>query len=754
MKTVTVNIHGRTITIEVGRMAKQANGAALIRCGETMVLTAATAARTPRENTDFLPLSVDYVEKFPAAGKIPGGFFKREGKLSDREVLVSRLTDRPLRPLFPDTYFHDTQVVSTVLSYDKENEPDVLSIVGASTALHISEIPFAGPIGAVRVGRINGQLTVNASLEAMKNSDIDMVVAASREAIVMVEGGANEVPESEILDALMFGFESIKPLLDAQDELRREIGKPKWKVVEETSESHPLAEKIRSMTAKPLSEALKIKEKLPRYKVVGEIKDKLVQDLCAADASLEDKASEIKEIFEGIVRSEIRNTIVQTQKRIDQRATNEIRSINVEVGLLPRTHGSALFTRGETQALVTTTLGTTDDEQRIDALVGESRSRFMLHYNFPSFSVGEVKPNRGPGRREVGHGALAHRAISKILPEHEKFPYTIRIVSEVLESHGSSSMATVCGAALSLMDAGVPIKAPVAGIAMGLVKEGEKFFILSDISGDEDHIGDMDFKVAGTEKGITAIQMDIKVLGVSREVLDHALAQAREGRLHILGKMREALLAPREELSKYAPRIVTIQIKQDKIRDLIGPGGKMIRSIVEQTQAKIDVEDSGKVTIASADLVALEKAKAMVEAIVGEAEIGRIYKGKVRRIMEYGAFVEIMPGTDGLVHISQLHAENGRVEAVEDVIKEGDEIEVKVISIDDRGKIKLSQREAIAPGSGNLEAESGRPPRRSYGDQDRRPGGPRGGERPRFGDRPRSDDRPRGPRRDRGDFRR
>ncbi len=734
MKKVSIDFHGKPLSVEVGRVAKQASGSAYIRYGDTIVLVTAVASRTDREGVDFLPLTVDYFERFPAAGKIPGGYFRREGKQTERETLTSRLCDRPIRPLFPDGYRRDTQVVATVLSFDKENDSDVLAVLGASTALHVSNIPFLGPIAAVRVGRINGKLVCNPKVSELEKSDIEMIVAASRNAIVMVEGEANEVPEKEMLDALWYGFESVQPLLDLQDELRKALGQPKFEVTAPVdTEKKALETKIRSLVGTKLNSVLQIKEKLPRYGELSVMKEELLKNLVAQDASMEEKKETAKEIFEEIVASEIRAKIVKTHKRVDERATNEIRPISIELGILPRTHGSALFTRGETQAIVTTTLGTSDDEQRIDSLMGDKTSTFMLHYNFPPYSVGEVKPLRGPGRREIGHGALAHKAIKKMLPMKDKFPYTVRVVSDILESHGSSSMATVCGGTLSLMDAGVPIKSPVAGIAMGLVKEGDDFIVLSDISGDEDHIGDMDFKVAGTSKGVTAIQMDIKILGISREVLDKALTQAREGRIHILGKMEAAISAPRTSLSPYAPRIETIQINPDKIRELIGPGGKMIRSIVEQSKAKIEVEDSGKVTVASADLAAIEKARELISAIAAEPEVGRVYKGKVRRIMEYGAFIEIMPGTDGLVHISELHSNEGRVQNVNDVLQEGDEIQVKVIAIDHQGKIKLSHREVVAPGTFDRSKEQS-----SRGGFDR----PRreGGDRPRP-DRPRREHR-------------
>ncbi|MFH1262541.1 MAG: polyribonucleotide nucleotidyltransferase [Pseudomonadota bacterium] len=746
MKAVSIQFHGRTLSVEVGRVAKQANGSAYIKYGDTVILVTAVANRTEKEGQDFLPLTVDYFERYPAAGRIPGGFFKREGRQTERETLTSRLTDRPIRPLFPDNYQRETQVIATVLSFDKENDPDILALLGASTALQISEIPFHGPVAAVRVGRIEGQLVCNPLISQLATSDLDLVIAASRDAIVMVEGQANEVPEAEVLAAMKFGFESVQPLLDLQDELQKAVGKPKW-VLKEVQGTKPLEDKIRSIVGGKLAEALKIKEKLPRYTFLADTKQELLAKLTAEDPSYADQAKSISETFSEIVSSEIRKRIVSTGTRVDQRDTKTVRPITIEVGLLPRTHGSALFTRGETQAIVTTTLGTSDDEQRIDSLSGEWRQKFMLHYNFPPFSVGECKPMRGPARREIGHGVLAHRAIGKILPK-ENFPYTIRVVSDILESHGSSSMATVCGATLSLMDAGVPIKAPVAGIAMGLIKEGDKFFVLSDISGDEDHIGDMDFKVAGTSAGVTAVQMDIKVRGIDWKVLENALHQAKEGRLHILAKMNEAISAPRPEMSPYAPRIETMQINVDKIREVIGPGGKMIRSICEQSGAKVDIEDSGIITIASADATALAKARELITLIVAEPEIGRIYKGKVARIMEYGAFVEIMPGTDGLVHISQIHSENGRVENVTDVLKEGDEIEVKVISVDRMGKIKLSHKEAIVPGSGNIGAEEEprrRPPMEGRG---RGGFGGGGGGRDRGRGGPGRGERDRGPRRD------
>jgi polyribonucleotide nucleotidyltransferase len=738
----TIDFHGKPLSIEVGKVAKQANGSAYIQYGETVVLVTACAMTTPKLGIDFLPLSVDYFERYASAGKIPGGFFKREGRPTEREILTSRLCDRPIRPLFPETYQNETQITAMVMSYDKENESDTLAVLGTSCALHVSDIPFHGPVAAVRVGRIDGKLVCNANLSDMANSDIDMLIACSKDAIVMVEGGAGEVPEGEVLEALMFGFESAQPLITLQEELRKEMGKEKWAVTEAPA-ANPLRDKVQGAISSDLAKTLTIQEKMERYSALKALKEKTVAGFVAQDPAYEEQAGDIKGEFEEIVRSEIRKHIVDKGIRIDTRKPDQIRDIWGEVGVLPRVHGSALFTRGETQAMVTATLGTTDDEQRIDSLKGESKKKFMLHYNFPPFSVGEVKPQRGPGRREIGHGALASRAIERVLPSVDGFPYTMRVVSDILESHGSSSMATVCGTSMSLMDAGVPIKAPVAGIAMGLIKEGEKFFILSDISGDEDHIGDMDFKVAGTSKGVTAIQMDIKVRGISRQVLEQALTQAREGRMHILGKMAEVIAQPRPDISKYAPRIETIMIKQDKIRELIGPGGKVIRGLVEETGAKIEVDDSGKVTIFSADLEALKLAKARVEEIAAVPEIGKIYQGTVRKIMEYGAFVQVIPGTDGLLHVSEIHSD-GRIENVNDVLKEGDMIEVKVMSVDNQGKIKLSNREVVVPGSSPNAGREDRP-RSGGGGRDRGPSRDRGrgGEGRGRDDRPRSRERSR-----------
>ena len=686
---VTITWGGRTLTLETGRLAKQANGAVLVTYGESVVLVSAVTSRTPREGRDFFPLTVDYQEMTYAAGKIPGGFFKREGRPSEKEVLTSRFIDRPLRPLFPKNYFNDVQIIATVLSADSENNPDILAIIGASAALEISDIPFYGPIAGTRVGRINGQLTINPSFESMKDSDLEIIVAGSEEAVVMVEGGANILPEDEVLEAIMFGHRSMQEVIALQKELRKRVGKTKIVVPEESIDS-ALAAQVEQRAADRMRAALAIAAKQERNNTLHDVVTETIESLLPEH---EEKKGQIRSILDSIEKRIIREQITRDKKRIDGRSFTDIRSISCDVDVLPRTHGSALFTRGETQALVSTTLGTSADEQRIDALIGEMKKSFMLHYNFPPFSVGEARPLRSPSRRDIGHGALAERAIAKVLPRAEDFPYTIRIVSEILESNGSSSMATVCGSALSLMDAGVPITMPVAGIAMGLIKEGNDFIILSDILGDEDHIGDMDFKVAGTRSGITAIQMDIKITGLTRDILSSALNQAREGRLFILDIMQQTLKEPRPALSARAPKIVTMQVRPDKVRDVIGPGGKNIRNIIAQTGAKIDVEDDGKVNIASADSASLEKAMAMIKELVQEAEIDQVYLGKVRKIMDFGAFVEILPGVDGLVHISQL--DDTHVKNVRDVLNEGDEVLVKVLDIDQQGKIKLSRKEAM-----------------------------------------------------------
>jgi polyribonucleotide nucleotidyltransferase len=692
-KVVEVELAGRPFSIEVGRLAKQAGGSALVRAGDSVVLVTATAQSTPRESVDFLPLTVDYQEKTFAAGKIPGGFFKREGKPSEKEVLTSRLIDRPLRPLFPKAWHCETQIVATVLSAERDNDPDMLALCGASAALMVSDIPFAGPIAGVRLGRLDGKFVVNPTSDQLESSDINLIVAGSRDGIVMVEGGASVVPDDVMLEALFAAHEALQPILNLQLELQKALGKPKRAAVEAPSNA-VLEKRVEQVATPLLKAALDTKEKLERATKFDEAKSATIAAL-ATEFPGEEKA--ISGHFSHLKHDAVRQMIVKQRKRLDGRDLVTVRPISCEVGFLPRAHGSALFTRGETQALVATTLGTTGDQQRIDALLGETFKKFMLHYNFPPFSVGEVKFLRGPSRRDIGHGALAERAISPILPNGDEFPYTVRIVSEVLESNGSSSMATVCGAALSLLDAGVKVKAPVAGIAMGLIKEGESFAVLSDILGDEDHLGDMDFKVAGTAEGVTALQMDIKIAGVSREVMRTALEQAKAGRLHILGEMAKALAAPRESMSPYAPRITTIKIRTDKIRDVIGPGGKVIRALVEETGCTIDIEDDGTVQIASSDGVSMQKAIDRILGITAEAEVGKIYNGKVRKIVDFGAFVEIMPGTDGLLHISQISKE--RIRSVSDVLKEGDEVRVKVLEVDRSGKIRLSRREAMEEGA-------------------------------------------------------
>lgn len=688
-KKIEMEFYGRPLSIETGRLAKQTSGAALVQYGETVVLVTAVASNSPREGLDFFPLTVDYQERTYAAGKIPGGFFKREGRPAEREILISRIVDRAIRPLFPKGFACETQIVASVLSVDRENDADTLALIGASAALQVSDIPFQGPIAGIRVGRLDGELVVNPLQSQYQDSDINMFVAAGREAILMVEGGARIVSEEDMLEALFLAHEAAAPLLDVQDELVRVAGKPK-RVFEEPSIDTALADRVQAVAIEKLSSALTVAVKQERAAAIKAAKREATE---ALGEEFADRAGEVAEALGKLTDGTMRKIIIDESRRVDGRGLTDIRPISCEVGVLPRTHGSSVFTRGETQALAVATLGTSGDEQRVDALIGEQYKKFMLHYNFPPFSVGEARPMRNPGRREIGHGALAERALIAVLPSDKDFPYTIRIVSEILESNGSSSMATVCSGALALMDAGVPISAPVAGIAMGLIKEEAEVRILSDILGDEDHIGDMDFKVAGTAEGITALQMDIKIAGVTREIMQQALYQARDGRLHILDKMAEALQTPREEVAKHAPRILILKIKPDKIRDLIGPGGKMIRSIVEETGAKIDIEDDGTVSIASADGDAMNRAISKIDAVTADAEIGKIYTGTVKKVVDFGAFVEILPGKDGLVHISQLASE--RVNRVTDVVNEGDEIRVKVLEIDRQGKIRLSLREAM-----------------------------------------------------------
>ncbi|HKZ16460.1 MAG TPA: polyribonucleotide nucleotidyltransferase [Geobacteraceae bacterium] len=686
---VDINFSGKTINISTGKMAKQANGSVTVQCGDTIVLVTAVAAKTVREGQDFFPLTVNYQEKSYAGGKIPGGFFKREGRPSENETLTCRLIDRPLRPLFPENFLNETQIMATVVSADKDNDPGILSIIGASAALEVSDIPFQGPVAGVKVGRVNGKFICNPTAEELELSDMEIVVAGSKDAVIMVEGGAAIVSEEDMLNAVFFAHESMQPILAAQEELRSKAGVSKREV--KAPEIDPVLEsRVRELANAKIKEAVRIKAKGERRNALDVIKESV---LAALVPEYEGREKEILTFIGNCEYELVREHIVDDGVRIDGRDSKTIRAITSEVGLLPRAHGSALFTRGETQALVAATLGTSIDEQRIDSLYGESKKRFLLHYNFPPFSVGETSMRLAPGRREIGHGMLAERALERVLPAYDDFPYTVRIVSDTLESNGSSSMASVCGGSMSLMDAGVPIKAPVAGIAMGLIKEEENVVILSDILGDEDHLGDMDFKVAGTAEGVTALQMDIKITGVTREIMKTALEQAREGRLHILGKMAETIRSPKSDLSPYAPRITTIFVKTDKIRDVIGAGGKNVRGITEATGVTIDIEDTGKINIASHDMAACEKAIKMIRDLTAEAEEGKLYMGTVKKVMDFGAFVEIFPGTDGLVHISELDTE--RVKNVSDILKEGDKVLVKCIGIDKQGKIKLSRKEAL-----------------------------------------------------------
>jgi polyribonucleotide nucleotidyltransferase len=685
-----VSLGGKELSIEVGRMAKQADGAVVVRYGDSMVLVTAVGAATVRPGIDFMPLTVDYLEKTSAAGKIPGGYFKREGRLTETEVLTSRIIDRPCRPLFPKGWRFDTQVIATVLSTDRENPTDVLAMTGASAALHLSDLPWAGPFAGVRVGRVGGEFIVNPTFVQRQASELDLTVAASRDAIVMVEGGAQHVSEEVLVDALMFAHKAAQPLIDLQEKLRAAVGKPK-RAFQAPVVDLALDARVRELAQPKIEAAMAIREKLERYAALDAVGSEILE---VAKTEFSERDSEIKEVYESAKKKHLRELVLNTGRRIDGRATEDIRQITCEVSLLPRTHGSALFTRGETQALVTATLGTKQDAQHIEGLGDEFDKTFMLHYNFPPFSTGETKPLRGASRRETGHGHLAELALSVVLPDEKDFPYTIRVVSEILESNGSSSMASVCGGALALMDAGVPIKTPVAGIAMGLIKEGERVAVLSDILGDEDHLGDMDFKVCGSRNGVTAVQMDIKIQGLSRTILEQALQQAKRGRMFILGKMAEALPAHREELNKYAPRIFTLKVKPDKIRDIIGPGGKTIRGITAQTGVAIDVEDDGTVHIASPDGLLAQKAIDIIKGLTAEPEVGEFYLGVVRRLADFGCFVEILPGTDGLVHVSELDTK--RVERVIDICKEGDEMLVKVIGIDRAsGKVRLSRREAL-----------------------------------------------------------
>ncbi|MCB9538376.1 MAG: polyribonucleotide nucleotidyltransferase [Myxococcales bacterium] len=681
------------ITIETGRLAKQAGGAVLVTMGETVVLVTCTGSSSARPGVSFLPLTCDYVEKGYAAGKIPGGYFKREGRLATWEVLTSRLMDRPMRPLFPKNWRKEIQLIATVVSFDKQNDPAICAMVGASAATALSDIPFAGPIAGCKVAMIDGEYVINPTFAQLGDADLELIVAATGDAVTMVEGEAKEASEEDVIDAIIAAHEAIKPIIELQNKMVARLGKEK-QPVEEPKTDIELFHRVIDIALDDLADALAIADKKARGKAVKAASKAATAALIEEDESLAERADEIGEYLYRIQKDIVRTQVVEEGVRIDGRGPADIRKITCDVGVLPRTHGSAVFTRGETQALGTITLGTRRDEQRIDNLHGDFFVPYMLHYNFPPFCTGETKFLRGASRREIGHGNLAQRGVAPILPAHDDFSYTLRIVSEVLESNGSSSMATVCAASMALMDAGVPVKKPVAGIAMGLIQEDDKVAILSDILGDEDHLGDMDFKVIGTDDGITAIQMDIKIKGLSRKILRDALSQARDGRLHILKEMNKAIAKPRKEMSQHAPRIETIYVKPDKIRDIIGPGGKTIRGITEQTGCSIDVDDTGKVTIASPDGEALDAARKIIESLTEEPEVGRIYFGTVRKVLDFGAFVEILPGTDGLVHISELA--DHRVAKVEDILHEGDEVYVKCIGVDRQGKIRLSRREALS----------------------------------------------------------
>jgi len=690
-KKVEAEIGGRTLSIESGKMARQANGSVLVTYDETVVLVTATAAKEQKPNMGFLPLTIEYQERFYSVGRIPGSFFRREiGRPTEKETLTCRITDRPLRPLFAEGWMTETQVIATVLSADQQNDPDILAMTGASAALTISDIPFHGPIAGVRVGYIDGQYIINPTNDQLQVSGMEIVVAGTRDAVVMVEGGADSLSEEVVMEGIFYGHQQLQILLDLQEELRAALGKTK-RQVEKPEIDEALARKVKEVAAAGMTEVITTVDKMERGRVYDELKARVVAEL---ENEKEDCAGEVKDLLGDLKKKMMRDKIVVEKSRIDGRAFNEVRPITCEVGCLPRTHGSALFTRGETQAIVTATLGSEGDEQRVETLEGMSFKQFMLHYNFPPFCVGEVRFMRGPSRRDIGHGSLAERGISAVLPPAEKFPYTMRVVSDVLESNGSSSMATVCGASLALMDGGVPIKKPVSGIAMGLIQEGSEVVILSDILGDEDHLGDMDFKVVGTSEGITSLQMDIKISGVTRDIMSKALEQAKEGRLHILDKMQEAISEPRADIAPHAPKFFTVKINPDKIRDIIGPGGKIIKGLSTEFDAKIEVDDDGNVKVFTPSGDTAAKLLVRIEEITQEAQVGRIYKGIVKTIKDFGAFVEILPGTDGLVHISEL--DEKRVNKVTDILKEGDEVTVKVLEIDSRGKIRLSRKAVLA----------------------------------------------------------
>ena len=688
MKRLDIEIRGKRLSLETGKMARQADGAVVAQYGDTVVLATAVAEKTQKEGLDFFPLRVDYQEKAYSAGKIPGGFFKREGRPTEKEILTSRLIDRPIRPLFPKGFYCETQGIVSVLSYGDENIADILGIISMSAALMISDIPFNAAIGAVRIGRIAGSFVINPDLREVEECDLNLIVAGTEDAVLMVEGESQEISEIDLLEALDIAHQEIKRVCAAQNELKSIAGEEKRLVLTPVADEE-LKKTIAEISLEKIKTAITISDKMRRQKALDEILKEVVEKQNTGE---KDITVDIGAVFNDIEKTLVRDMILNENIRADGRSPEEIRKISSEVGILPRAHGSALFVRGETQCLAVVTLGTSDDEQRIDSLDGEFFKTFMLHYNFPPFSVGEVKPLRSPGRREIGHGMLAERAVKAVMPTKAEFPYTIRIVSDILESNGSSSMATVCGSSLALMDAGVPIKSHVAGIAMGLIKEDDRVVILTDILGLEDHLGDMDFKVTGTEKGITAFQLDTKIGGISREIMGKALEQARQGRLHILAKMSETINVHRDNLAPYAPRIYTMQIKQDRIRDVIGTGGKVIRGIIEQTGVKINVDDSGLINIASSDEESAKKAMDIIKNITAEAELDKIYLGKVKRVVDFGAFVEILPGTEGLLHISQISEQ--RIAKVTDEINEGDEVLVKVIEIDKLGRIRLSRKEA------------------------------------------------------------
>jgi polyribonucleotide nucleotidyltransferase len=705
MHTRHVSIGSHTLSFETGKLAKQADGAVLMRLGDTVVLVTACYAASPREGIDFLPLTVDYREYTYASGRIPGGFFKREGKPSEKEVLTSRVIDRPIRPLFPNGWRHETQVIALVLSADSENDSDVLAITGASAALALSEIPFEKTIAGVRVGLVDGEFVINPTYSQRRQSRLDLMVAGSRDGIVMVEAGAREASEEEVVEALERAHAAIRQIVNAIDDLAKTTGKRKLEVARKEV-SREFYREVEEKVLVPLSEAMRIRGKLENYDRVDEVLEELIASLPEGEVQ---RRVEAKSIFKELKERVLRDEILERGVRLDGRRFDEVRAIWSEVGVLPRVHGSAVFTRGETQALVTATLGTAEDQQKIESVDGDGYKRFMLHYNFPPFSVGEVAFLRGPGRREVGHGALAERALATVVPGEDRFPYTIRIVSDILESNGSSSMASVCGGTMAMMDAGVPLAAPVAGIAMGLIMDEQtgKHAVLSDIAGAEDHYGDMDFKVAGTARGITALQMDIKVSGITAAVMREALLQARAGRLFILDKMAETIATPRGNISTFAPRIITIKIPVDKIRDVIGPGGKTIRSIIDRTGVKIDVEDDGRVNVASADEASARKAIGMIQELTATPELNKTYLGKVQRITDFGAFVEIMPGTDGLLHVSEIA--NHRVKDVRDELKEGEQLLVKVINIDPTGKIRLSRKALLNEAAAAADTKVGEP---------------------------------------------